>query len=76
MSISAGHDSKVHQTFQKDPPPILDFSCTAAQFLPVLDLHSSSEQKKSILKKRRRGREREMHTHTGQAASISEFLFL
>lgn len=48
-SISAGHGSEVHQTFQKDPPPILYFSCRAAQSLPVLGLHSSSAQKKSLL---------------------------
>lgn len=49
MNTSAVHDSKVHQTFQTDPPPILYFSCTAEQSPPVLDLHSFSEQKKSPL---------------------------
>lgn len=63
-SISAGRDSKVHQTFQKDLPPILYFSCRAARSLPVLDPRSSSEQKISIRNKnpKREGEEKGVDT--------------
>lgn len=50
-NISAVHDLKVLQIFQIGLLPILRFSYKAEQFLPALNLHFFSAQKKSKMKR-------------------------
>lgn len=50
-NISAVHDLEVLQIFQIGLPPILHFSYKVGQFLPVLNLHFFSAQKKSKIKR-------------------------